>query len=96
MSLVVLSGLDDAIMGLGQRLGPEGHKAFLVYDVEKILETFMKRDGMEEEEAVEFFEFNIQGAYLGEATPAFMTKMDAESVRENIYEIMETLEAESE
>ena len=56
----------------------------------------MKRDGMEEEEAVEFFQFNIQGAYLGGATPAFMTKMDAESVRENIYEIMETLEAESE
>ena len=36
---------------------------------EGILET---RDGMTEEEAVEFFEFNIAGAYVGEYTPIYM------------------------
>ena len=94
MSLVVLSGLDDAILGLGQRFGPEGHKAFLIYDVNKILDTFMNRDGMDEEEAVEFFQYNIQGAFLGEATPAFMTPMDSDSLHRNIDEIMEIIEAE--
>ena len=96
MSLVLLSGLDDAIIGLGQRLSDGGHKAFLVYDVNKILDTLVEREGMSSEDAVEFFQFNIQGAYLGESTPAFMTLMDYETVIEKIDEFQEIIEAESE
>ena len=96
MSLVLLSGLDDAIIGLGQRLSDGGHKAFLVYDVNKILDALVEREGMSSEDAVEFFQFNIQGAYLGESTPAFMTLMDYETVIEKIDEFQEIIEAESE
>ena len=32
----------------------------------------MQRDGMTEEEAQEFFEFNIACAYVGEYTPIYM------------------------
>ena len=32
----------------------------------------MQRDGMTEEEAVEFFDFNIECAYVGEFTPIYM------------------------
>ncbi len=31
----------------------------------------MERDGMTDEEAIEFFEFNIKGAYMGEGTPLY-------------------------
>ena len=31
-----------------------------------------KRDGMTQEEALEFFEFNVVGAWVGEQTPIFV------------------------
>jgi hypothetical protein len=42
-----------------------------VYDIEKIIQILMK-DGMSREGAREFFEFNIQGSYLGKNTPLFI------------------------
>jgi len=64
-------GLDDAIIGYGERinLGPVA-----AYDVEKIIQILIKRDGMEESEAYEFFEFNIKGAWMGEFTPVYIYK----------------------
>jgi hypothetical protein len=32
----------------------------------------MERDGMTEEEAIEFFEFNVVGAYVGGGTPVYV------------------------
>jgi hypothetical protein len=40
----------------------------LVYDAEKIRDLLMKRDGMTMEEAREYIEFNIEGAYMGPHT----------------------------
>ena len=34
-------------------------------------------DGMTEEEAVEYFEFNIIGAWMGEETPCFLSPNDS-------------------
>lgn len=36
----------------------------------------MTRDGMTEEEAQEWYEFNILGAYCGEGMPVFLIKGD--------------------
>lgn len=55
-------GLDDAIIGL------EMNSMRLIYSVSKCLDIFIL-DGMTEEEALEFFEFNVSGAYMGEHTP---------------------------
>jgi hypothetical protein len=33
----------------------------------------MERDGMERDEAEEFFDFNIEGAYVGPETPVFIS-----------------------
>ncbi len=41
------------------------------YDAGMIIEILMQRDGMDYEEAVEFFGFNIEGAYMGEHTPVY-------------------------
>jgi len=32
----------------------------------------MNRDGMSYEEAIEYFDFNVTGAYVGEHTPMFI------------------------
>jgi len=44
----------------------------MVYSVKKVLEILMTRDGMSHEEAREFYEFNIVGAYVGPGTPVFV------------------------
>ena len=56
-------GLDDAIIGIWS----EGR---LVYSVDKVIEILMK--DMTEQEAIEFYEFNIECAYVGERTPIFI------------------------
>ena len=40
----------------------------------------MQRDGMTDEEAVEFFEFNIQGSWQGEETPIWMRPYDIDEI----------------
>jgi hypothetical protein len=43
----------------------------VVYDKEKIALQFIE-DGMTYEEAVEYIEYNIEGAYVGENTPLIL------------------------
>jgi len=61
-------GLEDALIGTGWQFS----QALMVYSVEKVLEILMTRDGMSHEEAREFYEFNIVGAYVGPGTPVFV------------------------
>ena len=64
---------DDAIIGVGESFS---RQPILVYSVESIVKKLMERDGMTEEEAIEFFEFNIIGSYNGEGMPIFVTPYD--------------------
>ena len=58
---------DEAIIGVAERIGME---AVVAYDTDKIIEI-LSRD-MTEEEAIEYFDFNIIGAYVGERTPIYV------------------------
>jgi len=40
----------------------------LIYSVDKIL-TNLVGEGMDVEDAIEYFEFNMRGSYVGEQTP---------------------------
>ena len=62
-------GHDDAIIGMGNSFG-RGN--VLIYSVDKILEKLIKRDGMTDEEAMEFFSFNIAGSYNGPGMPIIL------------------------
>ena len=45
----------------------------IVYDSKKIIEALMSGDdGLSYEDAIEHFEFNILGSYVGERTPIFV------------------------
>ena len=66
-------GFDDAIIGVASRCGISD---LIAYDVSKIIDILQKRDGMTHEEAQEYFEFNVIGAYMGEHTPIFITPTD--------------------
>lgn len=58
-------GHDDAIMGYSS----DGR---VIYSVNQIVETLVERDGMTPDESIEYFNFNIECAYLGEYTPIYM------------------------
>ena len=70
--LLKADGFDDAIIGVVERIGVQA----ICYDQEKVIDILIERDGMDYEEAIEYFEFNIAGAWVGESTPFFLQKMD--------------------
>jgi hypothetical protein len=76
-------GLDDAVIGVGQRPGSDD---VLVYDAQKIVDILVDRDGMDREEAWEFFEFNICSAYVGSDTPVYLLPMTFDEVEEAYFE----------
>ena len=69
--LAFADGHDDAIVGVADREGV----TVVVYDARLILDALRTRDGMERDEAQEFFEFNIAGAWIGEQTPIFLRRI---------------------
>ena len=59
-------GYDDCILGFDYNW--DGNIR-LIYSVKAILDKMVKEDGLSDEEAIEHFEFNFRGSYLGEKTP---------------------------
>jgi hypothetical protein len=49
------------------------HGAIAVYDYDKCVRILMRRDGMNEFEAMEFMDFNVAGGWVGEWTPIFIS-----------------------
>ena len=70
--MLTVDGFDDAIIGYAERCGMP---TICAYDVDKCIEVLMK-DGCSYEEAMEYFDYNILGAYMGENTPIFITKLE--------------------
>ena len=68
-------GYDEAIIGPAMIWRDLEQVNVLVYDAEKIRKILM-RDGCSAEEAREFIEFNIEGAYLGIDTPVLVWPQD--------------------
>jgi len=62
-------GFDAALIGVVERAS---QSTVALYDREKCIEILMKQ-GSSREEAIEYFEFNVAGAWEGEQTPAFAT-----------------------
>ena len=60
--------LDEAIVGVATRIGLEA----ICYDTNKIIELLMKHEGMTDEEAIEHFEYNMKGSWVGKTTPVFL------------------------
>ena len=48
----------------------------IVYSGEKIIQQLMDTDGMDQEEALEYCSYNIEGAYVGPHTPIIVWPYD--------------------
>ena len=83
--MVKAAGLEDAIIGTGSRINMPD---VLVYSYNKAVKIFMERDGMTHEEAVEWMEFNVVGAWVGETTPIFVHEIPSD---QEVDEFLEDL-----
>lgn len=69
--ILLADGFDEAFIGIGwQFVTPVA-----VYDKARCIEI-LKSQGMDEIDAIEYFEFNVAGAYAGEQTPIFLEKTE--------------------
>ncbi len=65
-------GFDSAIIGTASVWNGNERVDVLVYDVEKMVETLIDRDGMSGEDAIEYIDLNIENAYIGKDTPVIV------------------------
>jgi|TARA_R110000824_G_scaffold66566_1_gene172670 hypothetical protein len=68
-NILFANGFEEAFVGIVRSCGEEPKAC---YDYDKCIEVLISRDKMSYEEAIDFFEFNVIGAYVGEHTPAFL------------------------
>ena len=68
--LLFADGFDKAIVGVSQQF----NSLSVAYDRNKCIEILMTRDNMTQLEAIEYFEYNVVGAYLGDNTPSFIER----------------------
>jgi hypothetical protein len=59
---------DEAILGVASRI----NTVAVCYSESKIIEILMREDGMDYDEAFEYYQFNIIGAWMGEHTPVYL------------------------
>ena len=69
-------GYDDSVIGPAMIWQNNTQVEVLVYDAESIRKKLMSDDGMSSEEAREYIEFNIEGAYMGPDTPLLVWTED--------------------
>jgi hypothetical protein len=60
--ILMADGFDEAIIGI------ETKTMRVIYSVSKCIEILVEQ-GMSEFEAIEYFDFNVSGSYVGEKTP---------------------------
>ena len=65
--LLKVDGFDDAIIGVSSDIR-------IVYSLDKMIEILMEH--MNEDDAIEYFYFNIEGAYLGDKMPIYVKTVD--------------------
>lgn len=68
---VLADGFESAFVGLAVRF--DWDRPVAVYDREACIRVLVERDGMTHEDAVEFFNFNTLGSWVGEQTPIYVT-----------------------
>ena len=72
-------GFDSAIIGVGERNNTD---SMIVYDYDKMINELVTRDSMTHEEAEEYLDFNVIGAWIGDTTPIIVNKKSIKEIEE--------------
>ena len=68
--ITLVDGFADAFVGIGRQFD----KPIAVYSRRKCIEVLMR--DMDEEQAEEYFDFNLAGAWVGETTPIYLEELE--------------------
>jgi len=68
--MLLADGFEECLIGVGSRCGQPD---IAVYDQTKCIQVLMSQ-GMSHEEALEYFDFNVLGSWVGEETPIFVSE----------------------
>lgn len=72
-TVLLADGFEDAFLGVARQFG----RPFALYDRQACIDVLINRDAMDEEEAEEYFSFNVEGSIPGnkgdgeEESPAY-------------------------
>ena len=69
-TMMLLDGFDKALLGYTEVDG----KNLAVYSEEKIISILMKEQGWSEEDAIEYYDYNILGLSGNKSAPLFVSK----------------------
>lgn len=73
--IMLADGYEDAFVGVAFNHGMD---LVAVYNIDRCIQVLVERDGMDADEADEFFNYNTLGAYAGPRTPMFLHLMPDE------------------
>ena len=76
-------GYDKAFLGVFDRVG---QPTVFVYDYHKCVELLMISRNISNEDAEEYMQFNVVGAWVGTGTPAFLKLCSIEDAIGNMAE----------
>ena len=62
-NILLATGFNDAIIGIDR------HSDRIIYSVREVIKILMTRDGMTEEDAMEYYDYNVEGSWVGDQTP---------------------------
>ena len=66
-SVLLADGLEESFIGIGYQFSTP----IAIYSKKKAIQYFMEQ-GIDEEQAHEYFDYNVIGSYVGEQTPIFL------------------------
>lgn len=66
--ILLADGLERAFMGIGRQF----QYPVAIYSYRKTIKILMADHKMDREEAEEYFQYNIAGAFVGDQTPVFL------------------------
>lgn len=68
--VLLADGFEGALIGIVRQFG----KPMAVYDRTQCIECLIDQ-GVEPDEAEEYFQFNVEGAWVGDQAPCFLEKI---------------------
>lgn len=72
--ILLADGFESAFVGVGQCFSKQPQA---IYDRDKCIRALVD-GGASIEDAIEHFEYNVQGAWVGPSTPVFVTLYEAD------------------
>jgi len=79
--ILLADGFEDAYMGIARQFTKN---PLALYDRNKCIDILVNRDGMSDEEAEEYFQYNVEGSWVGENTPMFLLPLKLNEELEKI------------